>query len=187
MKRKYSFVFFFFFFFGGGGAIFAPPVIVREAPYTQQLQATADRLVLISAAGVSVQDDSWLEYGIRSRGGGGGDGDGGFSPQYLRSGITCIIIPQYFKIECYNYTGKISELPTKTMKEIAGLECRNVENFLPRSQCGCFAGSLWGVYALPWVIYKSETALNVPVTKWLTNMSYCADKSCKYQLKHWKK
>ena len=39
--------------------------------------------------------------------------------------MACIIIPQYFKIECHIYTDNISEVSTKIMKEIAGLECRN--------------------------------------------------------------
>ena len=57
-------------------------------------------------------------------------GDGGYIP----SPMSCIIIPPIFHGWMPYYSDKISEIPTKIMKEI-GLECRNVKNFLARSPC----------------------------------------------------
>ena len=85
----------------------------------------------------------------------GGMGD--ISPQYFRwggGGMACIMItplPPIFHDLMSYYTDKISEVPTKIMKEIAGLKCRNATSFLARihryktyklSRCGRVAGSL---------------------------------------------
>ena len=42
--------------------------------------------------------------------------------------------PQYFKVECHIIPTKYLKYQQKTMKEIAGLECRNAKIFLARIQ-----------------------------------------------------
>ena len=67
----------------------------------------------------------------------GGGGMGGYippPPNILGGGMACIIIPPIFHGWMSYYTDKISEVPTKIIKEIAGFKCRNAKKF-PRSLC----------------------------------------------------
>ena len=43
---------------------------------------------------------------------GGGVGRAIYPPVF-DVGVACIITPQYFKVECHNYTNKLSEVPTQ--------------------------------------------------------------------------